>query len=395
MSSGTGEVVNPLDPGNDSHSVETAAEDFTAMLREEGQPAPRPKRERAPAAPSPEKSDNADERGDGQTERQPPKGEREEPADEPDQTDESDPILDDTPEAKPAEEDKGEDDEDGPDDEDDEESDEDEDDEESDNPDAFLDKEFEVTVNGEKLKVTGREALAGYQKDADYRQGTERNAREYEEIQNYAKETVEVRQRTDTTLTQAMALIEALQPSKEDWDALERDNPQGYISAQKHWAGLIEKAQGIAAAKERLSADQVAQTEAEQARYAEQEERELIKKFPALRDEKKADAFRSSIFEYGRKAGWTDKELVAGAIDHRTLITLYKAAQYDKIRDTKAAAGKKASSKAPKNSAENRARPPSRNTSKNARREADRRLQRTGSLQDAAASFAELVRSER
>lgn len=389
----SGVVANPLAPGSDPHSTETAAADFSAMLRDEAAPAPRKPREREPkpASRSPVEPDSAESRDDGQSERQPDR-EREEP-ESPPKTEDRDPILDDAPEGE--NQDKDDRDDDGPDDqdEDDDQDDENEDDD-SDEKDPFLDAEHEVTVNGEKVKVTGREALAGYMKEADYRQGTERNAREYEEIQDYARETVDVRNRTDTTLQQALDLIAALQPSKEDWEALERDNPQGYIAAQKHWAGLLEKARGAQTARDQLLSDQTAQTQAEQARYLELQERELLRQFPALRDDKKAEAFRSKIFEYGQKLGYTKEQLIAGATDHRMLVTLYKAAKYDEIRATSTAAGKKAGAKAPKNSAENRPRPPSRNANRNAKRDADRRLQRTGSLQDAASSFAEMIRGE-
>lgn len=393
MADQEGTIVNPS--GNDSHSVESAAQDFTAMLTEEGRHDRRQARREDGkfASQSPEGSDDAGEGESGEPKRQPRKRERERPAEDQGDDAEADPILDGAPEGKP--EDKGEGDDDGAEDEDQgEDDDTEDDDEEEDGDDDPLDAEHEITVNGEKLKVSVREALAGYMKDSDYRQGTERNAREYEEIQEFAKGTVETRQRTDTALNEALALIEALQPSKEDWDAMEQNNPQAYIAAQKHWAGLLDKAKGILATKNQLSSDQQAETVQQRRNYLRLQDQKLVEKFPALRDEKTANSFRQNIMEYGRKAGYSDEELINGAVDHRDLITLYKAAQFDKIRDSKAAAGRRAGQKAPKPSAETRAnsRNSGRSANRTALREADRRLQRTGSVQDAAAAFAELVR---
>jgi hypothetical protein len=381
MSTGSGEVVNsnPLDAGNDSHSVESAAADFSAMLETEANP-PRRQREK-PAARSPEApaSDDAGEPDSGQSERQ--------PTEEREAGDEADGILEEAPEADAEDdaEDQDQDDTEGDDD-----TDEDGEDDEGDDP---LDAEHEIEVNGETLKVTVKEALAGYMKEADYRQGTERNAREYEEIQTYAAETVEARQRADTVLKEGLALIQALQPSQEDWDAMERTDPQGFIKAQKHWAGLVQNARDIVAAQNALATDNAVATDRTSADYHRKQEQALVKALPALKDEKRATAFRASIMEYGRKAGYSDEELIKGAVDHRDLITLYKAARYDQLQASKAAAGKKGAAKGPKNSAENRVRVPNGGKPRNAGRSADRRLRNSGSVQDAAASFTEMLRN--
>jgi hypothetical protein len=379
MSTGAGEAVNlsnPLDAGNDSHSVESAAADFSAMLDDEAKP--RRREREKPAARSPEQSDDAGMPDDGQSERQ-PEGERETAEDD------KDPILDEADEAEAEEEDPKDETED-----DDAEDDEDEGDEDEGND--PLDEEHEITVNGETLKVTVRDALAGYMKEADYRQGTERNAREYDEIRTYAAETVQARVRADTVLKEGLALIQALQPSQEDWDALEKNDPPGFIAAQKHWAGLIQNARDIVAAQNALAGDHSTQAERETGDYHRKQEEALLKALPALKDEKRATAFRASIMEYGRKAGYSDEELIKGAVDHRDLITLYKASRYDALQASRAAAGKAGAAKGPKNSAENRARAPGGKNPRSGKNSADRRLRNSGSLQDAASAFTEMLR---
>jgi hypothetical protein len=384
MSTSNGEVVNsnPLDAGNDSHSVESAAADFSAMLADEGKP-PRREREkpaaRSPEAPAP---DDAGEPEGGQSERQ-PRGERE-----PAEDDARDPILDEAPEEEAEPEEDA--DPDAEDQDDTEDQDEDGEEDEGDDP---LDAEHEITVNGETLKVTVRDALAGYMKEADYRQGTERNAREYEQVVEFATETVEHRQRANTVLQEGLALIQALQPSDEDWKALEEKDPAEFIKAQKHWAGLLQNARDIVAAQNTLAGDSSAQNERQTVDYHRKQEAELVKKLPALKDEKRATQFRAAIMDYGRKAGYSDEELIKGAVDHRDLITLYKAARFDELQASRAAAGKKGQAKVPKNSSENRARPPGGKSPRNARRAADRNLRNSGSVQDAAHAFTEMLRS--
>jgi hypothetical protein len=392
MSDGIGSVVNPA-TGNEGHSVETAAADFSAMLAEEGRHDRRPRREDdgKPARQSPAEADAAAPREAGQSRRQPPEGERG-GGEESDDGRERDPIL----EAEGEEpEDKGSDD-DEPDENDDEnEGDEAEDDDEGEGePDPFLDAKHKVTVNGEELEVSGREALAGYMKEADYRQGTERNAREYAEIEGFAQETVAMRHQAATAQQTALDLIAALQPDQEHWDAMKRENPQAYIQAQEHWNQILEKARGLAASRNQLAEDQSAEAIRAKNKWLENQDRELLTKFPALRDEKKANSFRAVVRDYAAKVGYSPEELAEGGGDHRSLITLYKAGMYDRLLANQKAAGRKAQGNTPKPSAEGRARSPGRSPNRNAARNADRRLAQRGDLQSAADSFAAMIRAE-
>jgi hypothetical protein len=378
---------NPLSQESNPNSVETAAADFSAMLADEGAPAPkRRERDEKPAARSPAPADDTGAR----TERQPSE-ERTGADDEADDgNDAADPILDDTP--PDGEDDQDNEDGDEADDQDD--ADDQDEDEEDDQPeDKILQAKVKIQVNGVESEVTVQEARDGYMRQADYTQGTERNAREYEEVVSYATETVQARQRADQTLEAANALIEALQPSKEDWDALRAGDPKAYIAAQEHWNGLQEKARQILASKQQLAQDGQKDTTTRTAKYYQDQEAALLKAVPALRNEKKAEAFRATIKEYGLKAGYTEEELIKGAVDHRDLLTLYKAAQYDKTRASISAAGKRAGKSEPKAAPTGRPRVP--NKARNAGRNADRRLARTGSVHDAAESFAAMIRDER
>lgn len=390
MAGGISGDGNPLSQGSDPHSVETAAADFSAMLTVEDAPE-RPRREREkPAArsPEPEGADDTAER----PESQPPKGERREPGEGQDDRRERagrDPILD---AAEPGD---GEDDPDGEgDDLDDQDNPDDQDDDPDGEGDDFLDAKHKIQVNGQEVEISGRDALAGYMRQADYTAGTERNAREYEEIQSFADETVTHRQEAVAKLDEAVALIAALQPSDEDWATLKANNPQGYIAAQEHWNGLVAKARKAIEDRNALAGQSEIASTRKDAKYFKDQERQLHAKLPALTDPKKAEGFRNAVMEYGLANGYTEAELVEGATDHRDLITLYKAAMYDKSRKSIADAGRRAGGKAPKPAGDGRARVPGKGGRGNPGRAADRRLARTGSLGDAADAFADMIRRE-
>jgi hypothetical protein len=373
---------NPLSQESNPNSVETAAADFSAMLENEGAPEPkRPQREK-PAARSPEESDDTGAR----TERQ-PRGERTGADEADDGNDDADPILDQT--TPEGDEDQGNEDDDEADDQDDDQDDADEDDDDA-PEEKILQAKIKIQVNGEESEVTVQEARDGYMRQADYSQGTERNAREYEEVVAYAEETVTARHRAETTLQTAEALILALQPSAEDWAALKAGDPAKYIAAQEHWNGLQAKAQEILQQRQALAQDGQKDTQTRTAKYFQEQERKLLGALPALKNPKMAERFRADVMAYGLKAGYSEEELRTGAVDHRDLVTLYKAAQYDRIRAGKSAAGKQPANKSPKAP---EGKPPARDRSnRNASRRADRNLARSGSVHDAADAFAAMIR---
>lgn len=57
-------------------------------------------------------------------------------------------------------------------------------------------------------------------------------------------------------------------------------------------------------------------------------------------DEVKGELVKREIREYAKSAGWTEQEL-AKVYDHRAVVSLWKAAQYDKLMKNKSGAIKK------------------------------------------------------
>lgn len=371
-------TVNPLDSGNDAHSVESAASDFTRMLEDEARP-------RQKSEPSRNNRSRPSEPSEGdEPEDDVPDAAHDEDGQDPD---DGDPILDgdagDEPEEadEDADADKDEEDESEPDDEDDDDDDD-------------LEKEYEITVNGEIVKAPLKEILAGYSREADYRQKTALLADERREVEEFAQATVAERQKYDSTLQTWIDLTAALEPSKEDWDRIKAADPNLYIQTKEQWDGVAAKVAEARAERDRVAA-QAAEDEARNyAAYVKSQNEALAKAVPALANPKKAKAFREAIFTYGKAAGYTEDELMAGAVDARDVLTLYKAARYDEIVRSRKA-GQRPARTAPKPSVSSRPRNVSKNGNSQGRRaarDADRRLARSGSVDDAAMAFTEMLK---
>lgn len=371
-------LSNPLDDGNSANSVETAAHGFDRIFGDAEPSEANPFEEKAEPKPSrparrkPEE-DEGEPGPDAATEDDDGQG--------PD--DLADPILDDTaPTGDDTEEDEegeGEDD---------------ESDEEDDDADIY-DREFEVVVAGETEKLPLKEIIAGYSRDADYRQKTARLADERREVEDFATEVVTARRTLDATITEWEDRIKAIEPSQEEWDLVERENPALALQMRKQWDAqnaLIAKAK---ADREALTEQEAKDAARQRSQYVREENQKLFGAVPALANPKHAERFRSLIFSYGKKAGYSEAELMQNGVDHRNVLTLYKAARYDEIQAARKGKGGKTRSE-PKPAATVASRPRQIGKgpapgNRRAVRDAENRLARTGSVQDAAVAFSKML----
>lgn len=386
-------VVNPLDSGNDPNSVEASAADFTRMLEAEAAPKDRPRRKSETVEPAPRNA--APEDGDPSPAPRDPAPDGDEPRSEPDDDLFVDPVLD-TPAPKKADEESEDDPEDKP------EGDEEKQELDLDDIDleALYDKEFEVVVAGETQALPLKEILAGYSREADYRQKTARLSEERQEVEAFAQETVEQRQRYETQIQTFLDMAKVFEPSKEDWDKLRTANPQMYIETKEQWEQISKKAQDAEAERVKIAEETAKGNLRAYNDYVRSENDKLFQAIPALANPEKAKQFRNALFAYGKKAGYTDDELAKGLVDHRDIQTMYKAARYDQIVAARKGGdkgkGKGKGNPVPAPSSQPRviSRRAGPQGNRNVR-SSERRLAETGSTDDAAMAFTSLINSGR
>lgn len=356
-----------LDGGERSDGgIAEAAEAFAEELREEEDGEPRRSRK---------KRDTPDPA------RQPDEGATPEDEDE----DEADPLEDPVLEGKP----KSDEDEDA--------EDEDEDDEAKDE-DEGEDPEFDVTVAGKVEKVPLSELVNGYSREADYRQKTQLVAQERQQVHDYAQQVETRGQTLEEALSLYQDLIRAVMPSQQNWDALRVSDPQQYIASQEQWGKFLQHVDKAEEERTRLKTESSQLSERQRLQTIQAENEKLLNVLPQLRDPVKAKQFSDSIFELGKKMGFDAREIAATLTDHRFVLMGYFASQYVRIKQVQT--GNRKMLKAPKpqaSSAQSRV-PMSSKTraqlsNQRSRQNADRQLAKTGSIQDAASAFTEMLRS--
>lgn len=243
---------------------------------------------------------------------------------------------------------------------------------------------YRVKAAGEEREVTLDELIKSYQLGTDYTKKSQAVAEERKAVEAEKARIEEARYLRDQYAERLQVIEQMLnqQPETENLDYLKETDPIGYA---------------VKVAELSQREKQLAQVRAEQARIAEQQERErqeqlgqvvqaearkLAEVIPDYADPTKGETLRRELREFGLKAGFSDSEL-ANVYDSRAVLTLYKAMQYDKLQSAKPGITKKVA-EAPKTIKSGVSQPRSDNDEL---RKLKARAKQTGRVADAARAF--------
>lgn len=238
-----------------------------------------------------------------------------------------------------------------------------------------------VKIDGKTQQITLKEAIAGYQRNADYSKKMQAVAETRRAVEAEKQEVGVARAQYGQRLAELEAQLAQFVPQEPNWEELHREDPINYPIIRDQWRDY----------KERL-----AQTQAERAQYEQNlrlEEQRRLKlivdeglkyiqeKNPEWRDEAAWNKAKQQLREYGQKVGYSDEELRA-AYDPRALLVLDKARKYDELMANRPKPQKQQGPKPIKSG--NAASSPQRSTDVNRMRQ---RLKSSGHVNDAAALF--------
>lgn len=194
--------------------------------------------------------------------------------------------------------------------EEDQETDEDEDSDEERQP---TEKEFEVKVNGEVIKVTESELKAGYMKDAYFRQLTAEVQSEKRLIVEQAEQVVD----TGNQLNQLVeyyqnALVSLFDVARPDVAQCYQQDPTGrlYAEQQQRFDAVmseLQKHQGVRENVGNMTQEQLARIEALRQRQIEKDILIQIPEWGADQDLASKEA--TDIGNYARSVGYTNEQL--------------------------------------------------------------------------------------
>lgn len=265
---------------------------------------------------------------------------------------------------------------------------EDEEEEEEDSVESeFLAQEVQVTVDGEPVKVTVKEALEGYTRTETFHRRMNQLDEAKKIVRKAAADAVHNYEYSTNLAKQMQAHMEQLIPKEPDWDAEFAKDPnhartlQKYYDQVKNFRAQLQNGQVEAAKKanEANHAQLTAFAEEESKRFDDMNHRQWS-------DPKKKVKDLQSMRRTALNSGFSEEEL-SQVYDSRMLTVLLKASKYDRMMAAK-----------PKPINRDRGKPISPGTGSAQQRtvrkgvtSAMKRLNRSGSIEDAAVVFDELI----
>jgi len=202
---------------------------------------------------------------------------------------------------------------------------------------------FKVKANGEEQDVTLDELVEGYQKGSDYTKKSQHLAEQRKAVEEHAYAIQEAQSLRDEYHARLGQVQEVLQNNAEEYvdlDVLKENDPIAYAVAVAERTENNKKLQAVHQEQVRLSEESKAYHSQQQAQFVQAQAKLLSEKMKDFSNPKKAEQLKGEIRNFGKSVGFSDQEL-GQVLDHRHVMVLHKAAQWDKLQKAKAGVTKK------------------------------------------------------
>jgi len=200
---------------------------------------------------------------------------------------------------------------------------------------------YRVKVDNEEMEVTLDELLKGYSRTSDYTKKTQTLAEQRKAIEADRVRIEEAAKLRDQ-YSQRLQIVEqmlAAQP-EENLAELKETDPIGYTMKVAEKLERDKQLEAIRNERQQLAARQQYEYQEQLKNHLSSEADKLKSAIPEMGDDVKGEVIRKEIREYARSIGWSDQEL-ASVYDHRAVLALYQAMQYDKLQKSKPTVTKK------------------------------------------------------
>ena len=265
----------------------------------------------------------------------------------------------------------------------------DEDDEDSEDDEVEVEerKTYRVKAGGEEKDVTLEELVSGYQKGDDYTKKSQSLAeqRKIMEVEARAiQEAQHLREQYQARLGQVSQILQQNNVDYSDLEELKENDPIAYAVKVAEKTENTKKMQVIQQEQARLAQESNQYRANQQAQFVAEQSKMLTEKVKEFSDPKKAEQIKNDIRSFGKSVGYSDEEL-SQVYDHRHVIVMQKAAQWDKLQKANPGINKKLSN-APKMSKRG-----NKIAKTDVYTKQKKRLKSSGSLDDATSVFTNFI----
>lgn len=195
-------------------------------------------------------------------------------------------------------------------------------------------RKYKVKADGQDLEVDEAELIKGYSRTADYTRKTQelaekRKAHEAEETAVRAE-----RQRYATDLVQLEDALKAAVPSEPDWAKIQKDAPETFADTYAQWQLYQNQIARVSAEKDAAIAKVYADQRAAHNTVLEGERVKLLEALPEWSKPDVAKKEKGEMVEFAKSLGYTQDEVNA-VYDHRLIKLLRAAMLHDRAAKAK------------------------------------------------------------
>ena len=199
---------------------------------------------------------------------------------------------------------------------------------------------YRVKIDNEELEVDLDELIQGYSRTSDYTRKTQTLAEQRKAVEAERARIDEAAKLRDTYAERLQVIEQMLTQPEEDISGLKDTDPIGYAVKMAEKVEREKQLNAVREERQKVLAQQQADQQQRLSQHLAQESERLKAAIPDLADEVKGEVVRKEIRSFAKSIGFSDQEL-SQVYDHRAVLTLYKAMQYDKLQKGKPAVAKK------------------------------------------------------
>ena len=246
---------------------------------------------------------------------------------------------------------------------------------------------FELKSDGETKSATLQELKDNWSKGENYTQKSQSLAEERKAFEQEQSESRQMREQAISILEAAKAQTQPEQHDDAYWQNLKDTDPMQWMMERDALRESQMQEHQRSVQLEQLRAQEAAERQLETEQFVSSQHDELKTLVPEWDDAKTAEAEKKLVLEWASTTGKFTKDELDNAYDARAVATMRKAMLYDQLTE-------KRKSLKPVKRQNMRAGSQSGEPSKIKAGKAAQRLKKSGSLDDAAGVFFNMIRSK-
>ena len=198
---------------------------------------------------------------------------------------------------------------------------------------AEEDLKYTIKVDGEELEVGIDELKNGYQRQADYTRKSQALAEQRKETEQIQSERQRLEQERQM-YANGLQMLQEQQAGRlqefenTDWETLKADDPYQYMLKKDEYRDAQERLQNAQQQQVLIQQEQADAANKARAHFVQQEYSRLVQALPEWNDQE--STIKKDIQQYATSVGFRPEE-ISQLADHRSVLIIKKAMEYDKL----------------------------------------------------------------